>query len=198
MAINPVAFLQSENARLQDENDDLQEEVRTYREFMRILNELSRPAKIKSDKDLLPMIKGIFNKALHLLDAPDGSLCLYDEDTDELVFMVVHGALEATLTGYRLPADEGIAGWVFQEAEPALVRDVRRDNRFSHMIDDEFKFSTQSIAAAPLIGNRKVFGVIEALNQPGDVPFSDSDLVLLNLLCRVAGERLADIEHDKV
>lgn len=198
MAINPVAFLQSENARLKDENEDLQEEVRIYREFIRILSELSRPAKIKSDKDLLPMIKGIFNKALHLLNAPDGSLCLYDEDTDELVFMAVRGVLESSLTGYRLPAEEGIAGWVFQNAQPALVRDVRRDNRFSHMIDEEFKFSTQSIAAAPLMGNQKVFGVIEALNKPGDVPFSDSDLDLLNLLCRVAGERLADLEHEEV
>lgn len=196
MSTNPVAFLQTENVRLKEDNDELRDEVQTYREFIDILSDLSRPADIESDEELLPMIKGIFNKALHLLDAPDGSLCLYDEDTDELVFMVVHGALSEQLTGYRIAAGEGIAGWVFKNAEPALVRDVRRDNRFSHLIDDEFKFKTQSIAAAPLIGNRKVFGIIEALNQPGDVPFSDSDLALLNLLCRVAGERLADIERE--
>ena len=196
MPTSPTGFLQSENARLKDENEELKEEVRTLREFVTVLNDLSKPAEIESDKDLLPLINDIFLKALHLLDAPDGSLCLYDDDTEELVFMLVHGDLADELTGYRIGANEGIAGWVFKNAEATLVRDVRRDNRFSHMIDEAFKFKTQSIAAAPLIGNGKVFGVIEALNQPGDVPFSETDSALLGLLCRVAGERLADIERE--
>ena len=195
MASSPIGFLQSENVRLKDENEELKEEVRTLREFVTVLNDLSQPAEIASDAQLLPLIKDIFLKALHLLDAPDGSLCLIDEDTDELVFMLVHGALADKLTGFRIDSREGIAGWVFKNAETALVRDVRHDNRFSHMIDEEFKFKTQSIAAAPLIGNGKVFGVIEALNQPGDAPFSETDSALLSLLCRVAGERLADIER---
>jgi GAF domain-containing protein len=84
-----------------------------------------------------------------------------------------------------------------QNAEPTLVRDVRRDPRFSHMIDDQFTFRTQSIAAAPLIGDRKVYGLIEALNQPGDEPFSEDDLALMGLLCRFAGEALADVERIK-
>ena len=195
MATSPTGFLQSENARLKDENEELKEEVRTLREFVSILSDLSKPTEIKTDAELMPLVNDIFLKALNLLDAPDGSLALIDEETDELVFMLVHGDLAEELTGFRIASDEGIAGWVFKNAESALVRDVRRDLRFSHMIDDEFKFKTQSIAAAPLIGNGKVFGVIEALNQPGDQPFSETDGALLSLLCRVAGERLADIER---
>jgi hypothetical protein len=33
------------------------------------------------------------------------------------------------------------------------------------------------------------------LNQPGDIPFSDDDAALLKLLCRAAGEALADMER---
>lgn len=196
MSVNPIAFVQSENARLKAENDQLKEELRSLREFVHILNDVTRHTELKNDGDLLPLLNDIFLKALKLLNAPDGSLALLDEDNNELVFVLVHGTLAKDLTGFRIPADVGIAGWVLQNNQPALVRDVRYDTRFFADVDNEFKFRTQSIAAAPLTGNRKVFGVIEVLNQPGDQPFSDNDLALLGLLCRVAGELLADIERE--
>ncbi|GIL14489.1 MAG: hypothetical protein BroJett038_32090 [Chloroflexota bacterium] len=196
MVTNPVAIMRRENARLQAENEQLQEELRNLREFVQILNDLTRATRsITSDAELLPLLDDIFTRALNLLNAPDGSLMLLDDETDEMVFVLVRGVLAANLRGYRIPASEGIAGWVIKNAQPTLVRDVRRDPRFSHTIDEQFTFHTQSIAAAPLIGDRRVYGVIEALNKPGDEPFDDSDLALLGLLCRFAGEALADIER---
>lgn len=196
MVMNPVAIVQRENARLKAENERLQHELQNLREFVQILDDLaSRAKQITSDDELLPLLERVFVKALGMLNAPDGSLLLLDDETGELVFVVVKGALAQNLKGYRIPSTEGIAGWVVERAEPTLVRDVRRDARFSNTVDDEFKFRTQSIAAAPLIGDGKVYGLIEALNQPGDVPFSDDDLALLGLLCRFAGEALADIDR---
>ncbi len=196
MVMNPVAVVQRENARLQAENERLQEEVKSLREFVQVLNNLSERAKVAtSDEALMPMLEATFAKALGLLNAPDGSLLLLDEDTQELVFILVRGVLASDLKGYRVSAHEGIAGWVIDHQEATLVRDVRRDPRFSEAVDAAFKFRTQSIAAAPLIGDGKVYGLIEALNQPGDEPFSDSDLGLLRLLCRFAGEMLADVER---
>lgn len=196
MVMNPMAVMRRENARLQEDNEKLQEELRNLREFVQILNELTISTKaITSDAQLLPLLEKIFIKALKMLNAPDGSLMILDDETRELVFVLVKGTLAANLKGYRIPSEGGVAGWVIQHAEPTLVRDARRDPRFSNTIDDQFTFRTQSIAAAPLIGNRKVYGVIEALNQAGDEPFSDNDLALLGLLCRFVGEALADIEH---
>ncbi len=198
MVTNPMAVLRRENTRLQAENERLTEELRDLREFVQILNTLMLSAKqFSSDDELLPLLEQIFLKALNLLNAPDGSLLLLDDEKNELEFVLVQGTLAANLHGYRIPAGEGVAGWVMQNAEPTLVRDVRRDPRFSHIIDDQFTFRTQSIAAAPLIGDRKVYGLIEALNQPGDEPFSEDDLALMGLLCRFAGEALADIERIK-
>jgi signal transduction protein with GAF and PtsI domain len=196
MVTNPMAVMRRENARLQAENERLEEELQDLREFVQILNELTVSAKAaQTDKELLPLLEKLFLKTLNLLNAPDGSLMLLDDTTNELGFVLVKGSLAANLIGYRIPADEGIAGWVVKNAEPTLVHDVRRDARFSQTIDEQFTFRTQSIAAAPIIGDRKVYGVLEALNQPGDEPFSDSDLALLGLLCRFAGEALADIER---
>lgn len=193
---SPTMFLRSENARLREENEHLKEELWSLREFARILNELGEQSRrVTDDSELLPMLNDILLKTLALLDAPDGSLALLDESTNELVFVLVCGKLAADLEGYRMPANEGIAGWVVQNQEAVFVRDARRDERFFANVDDQFKFNTQSILAAPLIGDGKVLGVIEALNQPGDEPFSESDMELLKLLCWFAGEALANIER---
>jgi GAF domain-containing protein len=198
MTLNSIAFIQQENVRLKNENDALREEVNDLRGFVKILHDLNDASQgFTSDEELLPLLEDILYKALSLLDAPDGSLALLDEETNELVFTIVYGELGQDLAGFRIPADQGIAGWVLENARPTLVRDVRRDERFSQSVDEAFKFRTQSIAAAPLIGDQKRYGVIEALNQPGDQPFSETDLALLGLLCRFAGEALADIERQK-
>lgn len=195
MNTNPSAFLRSENTRLQDENKVLKKEVRSLRDFVQVLDELyGKGAEIKGDEELLPLLNHILKQSLAILDAPDGSLMLLDTEKNELAFVLVNGEIADDLVGYRIPADHGIAGWVVQNGKSALVPDVRRDNRFSHLIDETFKFRTQSILATPLIGRGRILGVIEVLNQPGDDPFSEHDLALISLLCRVVGERLADIE----
>lgn len=196
MATDAITFVQKENARLKQENDELREELHGLREFVQIINDLNEAAaQITSDKELMPLLRSIHYKALNLLDAPDGSLMLLDDNSNELVFVIVVGALEMELLNYRIPADQGIAGWIVKNQKSLLVRDVRHDMRFSMMVDEQFKFSTQSIAAAPIISDGKVYGLIEALNQPGDNPFSDHDLALLTLVCRAAGEALASIER---
>ncbi|MBZ0292278.1 MAG: GAF domain-containing protein [Anaerolineae bacterium] len=193
MVTNTLGVLQRENARLQSENHALQKELSTLRNFVENLNTLVERVQDADDSALMPLLHNLFTWALELVQAPEGSLLLLDEETHELKFILVQGALAERLQGYRIPADEGIAGWVVQNARPTLVRDVRRDERFSETIDDTFKFRTQSIVAVPLIGGGRVLGVLEALNQPSDEPFSDTDVILLNLLCRFAGELLLNI-----
>ncbi len=199
MSTNPTTFLRSENTRLQDENKQLNEELRNLRDFVRMLERLTTiTARVKGDDEIMPALDTILQMALKLLNAPDGSLALMDDDTYELVFVLAHGDLGDDLVGHRFPAGQGIAGWVVENKEVALVRDVRRDSRFYSGVDDQFKFRTQSIAAAPLVGDGRVLGVIEVLNQPGDTPFTRSNVSLLKLLCHFAGEALANIERKRL
>jgi GAF domain-containing protein len=189
-------LLQRETTRLQDENRALQTEVLNLRDFVRALSDMFEVADhFQDDSQLYPLLNRIFKQALHLCNAPDGSLSLYDEDTNELVFIIVQGKLSEQMLNYRMPATEGIIGWVMQNGTPALVRNVKTDARFSNRTDQQFMFNTQSILAVPLRGDGRNFGVVELLNQPGDAPFSDADLALVNLLCRVAGEILAFVDR---
>ena len=198
MVTNTLGVLQRENARLQSDNQMLMQELAQLRGFIDILNMLAAEAEeIKNDEKLLPVLRTVFNMAMDLLKAPEGSLLLLDEETNELKFVLVKGTLAERLLDYRIPADEGIAGWVIQNRQPALVRDVRHDSRFLDTIDEQFKFRTQSIAAVPVAGNGRVFGVMEALNQPADEPFSDTDLSLLHLTCCYLGEILSNIEQNQ-
>lgn len=196
MVTNTLSVLQRENARLQAENQAMQQELGQLRAFVETLRALALvDTQMTSDAGLLPLLHRIFQMSMDLLNAPEGSLLLLDEDARELQFVLVKGQLAEGLLNYRIPADEGIAGWVIQNRQPALVRDVRHDPRFSHTIDEAFKFRTQSIVAVPLIGGGTILGVMEALNQPVDVPFSERDLTLLHLICRFMGEMLAHVEH---
>jgi len=196
MSINSTAFIQQENARLKTENQELTEELHALREFVKILAELKTVSEtVKTDSELVPFLRIVLTNAMKLVDAPDGSLLLLDEEKNELEFLLVQGSVANDLVGHRIPADEGIAGWVIQKQMPTLVRDVNRDPRFSRFVDKTFKFTTRSIAAAPIIGDQKLYGLIEALNQPGDEPFSEKDLSLLGLVCWIAGEALANIEN---
>lgn len=195
MVSNPTNVLQVELNRLRHENDQLRGELQILKNFVDILQTLAEAAEeVNSSRGLMALLSEITLQTLDLLDAPDGSLLLLDSDSGELEFVIVHGAARDELTGRRLKPKEGIAGWVAATGKTTIVRDARTDPRFSSRMDETVAFKTQSIAAAPLVGNAQIQGVIEVLNQPGDEPFNELDRALLMLFCRFAGQTLVDIE----
>lgn len=195
---NPNAFRAQELQRLTQDNEKLKEELSGLRKFVQALDSLYNSAdKFDDDSELFGFLRETLTNAMKLVNAPDGTLALVDDETDELVFVIVNGALSEQLTDHRIPKTEGVAGWVIRNAKPTLVRDVRLDQRFYTGVDDRFAFKTQSIAAAPLIGDGKIYGLVEVLNQPGDEPFSANDMGILKLFCRAAGDALAKIDKMK-
>ena len=137
-----------------------------------------------------------------LLDATDGSLSLIEEETDESVFVLVYGAVRETLPGYRFDRRLGIAGWVAEHAEPAVVHDVRADSRFLPAVDERFDFVTHSLVAVPLAARGKVLGVIEVVNKRSGDDFTEDDASLLSVLATLAASALdyaasAPVEADE-
>lgn len=196
--LNPNSFRTQELQRLKQDNEKLLDELSGLRKFVLALDSLYSSAdNFKDDSELMGFLHSTLTHAMKILNAPDGTLALIDDETDELVFVIVNGALSDELTGHRIPKTEGVAGWVIRNKKPTLVRDVRLDQRFYTGVDDRFSFKTQSIAAAPLIGDDKLFGLVEVLNQPGDEPFSANDMGILKLFCRATGDALAKIDKMK-
>ncbi len=184
-------FLQQENARLQEENRLLTAEVHSLRRYIRALQRLQQTVqRFTPQEDILAMLDETLDCALTLLDAVDGSLLLTDEETDELVFVLVHGTVHETLPGYRFDRRQGIAGWVAEHVEPVIVNDVRTDPRFLPAVDQRFGFVTRSMVAVPLAARGKVFGVIEVLNKRSGDDFTDNDVSLLSILAVMCASAL--------
>jgi GAF domain-containing protein len=189
-------LLRDEIARLQEDNRTLAHEITSLRRFIRSLQNLADASEGDVSTHIVDLLEQILRNALEAIEARNGSLLVLDEDTGELVFVLALGEVPpASLTGIRLPAGTGIAGWVAAHREPTIVEDARRDPRFYAGVDDAFQFNTKSLVAAPIVGGGRVIGVIEALNKEFGRSFSADDLALLMLLCRFAGELLHSLEE---
>jgi GAF domain-containing protein len=192
---DPLRYLQSENIRLKDENKVLRQEVAMLNdvlEALRALQEVS--ATINADTDVLYLLDHILQSALASIGASDGSLLLTDEETNELVFVVVHGAVRGTLAGHRLPPGTGIAGWVAQHGTPVIAQNAHLDPRFSPEVDQVFHFQTRSIVTVPIIYGQRVLGIIQALNKVNGMVFTQADLTLLGVVAQLAAAAMSKAE----
>ena len=201
---DPLRFVQLEMARLTDDNRDLKDELHVLRSSVRALSDLQEIIqRITPATDVLVLLDDLLASAVAVVGASDGSLLLLDEDTDELVFAVVHGEARERLSGYRLPPGEGIAGWVAANKRPLFLTNVRDDPRFYPKVDESFGFHTRSLAAVPLLDGERVLGALEAITKNYDREFTEVDHDLLMIVGHLASvalsraEALAEEEAEK-
>ena len=182
-----VRFLQQECSRLKDENGEMADELSALRRYMTALQEFQKTVQyFRAEQDILDLLDETMIYALQVLDAEDGSLLLVDEETNEMVFVLVHGAVRQMLEGYRFDRRLGIAGQVAESGEPAIVNDVRGVSYFLPEIDERFGFVTQSLLAAPLIARGRVLGVLEILNKRSAEGFTEDDANVVTILATMA------------
>jgi Nif-specific regulatory protein len=191
MSTQLIRFLRQERARLQDEKQLLLDEVFALRRYIRALQDLQGTVQhFTPEQDVLTLLDETLQCAMALLDATDGSLMLIDEETDELVFVLVRGDVSETLTGYRFDRQQGIAGWAVEHGEPVVINNVRSDPRFLSAVDKSVGFETRSIVAVPLVARGKALGVIEVINKRSGEDFTDDDAGLLSVLATISASAL--------
>lgn len=189
-----LRFVQLQNVRLKADNEALEREVamlRSVLDALRALQEVS--ASVTPSTDVMGLLERILESALASIGAHDGSLLLADDETDELVFVVVFGDVRESLTGHRIASGEGIAGWVAANREAVMVDDVHFDSRFSPSVDQDFDFRTNSMLCVPIIYADNVLGVIQALNKGEMDEFNEGDLALLGVVAQLAAAAITNI-----
>ena len=143
---------------MEDRIAKLEQELAAEKEARQALIETS--VRLNSLLNLPELLHEIMESATDLLDAETSSLMLLDETTNELAFEVATGESGENLREMRVPADRGIAGWVMQRGETAVVDDVATDPRFYGQIDQSSGFKTRSMLAIPLtIRDRPIGGL---------------------------------------
>lgn len=192
---SPLRFLQHENSRLTEENRLLRQEITQLRSTVDVFCTLQEVStSIDQYTDPLSLLQRILLEALKSIDATDGSLMLVDNETQELVFTVVHGKIEELLPGYRIPIGVGVAGWVAEHLQPVMVKHARLDSRFYPQIDRHFAFQTNSMLCVPIALGDKISGVIQALNKSNREKFSETDLMLLGGVAQLAAVAISRAE----
>ena len=183
--------LQQENTRLRDHNRLLTHEVQALRRYIKAMQRLQETVQhFTPEQDILALLDDTLYCALELLNAADGSLLLIDEETDELVFVLVHGAVRETLPGIRFDRRQGIAGWVAENAKPVVVNNVLTDLRFLRDVDEHVGFETRALVAVPLAARGRTLGVIEVLNKRSGEDFTNNDAKLLSILATLSASAL--------
>jgi diguanylate cyclase (GGDEF)-like protein len=119
--------------------------------------------------------KEVFKRVMKLIgeyfSPRNWSLLLMEENTGRLKFEIVMGVDADKLKKFYIPKGEGIAGWVCQHCQPAVVQDVSKDSRFSPIVDQLLGFVTRSVVCVPLLnGKNRVIGAIELINKIAPAP----------------------------
>ena len=107
------------------------------------------------------------------------SIGMIDTDTDEITFVdSILGPMFEDQPLVKLDPGQGIAGWVAANGQPAVVNNVQSDLRFYGGVDKSTGFETRSILCVPLLVEKRVIGVLEAINKRQG-KFDDNDLRLV-------------------
>ncbi len=127
----------------------------------------------------------VLQQACNTLKAEAGTYYELIENEKELRIAAAVGVDLARLKQVPFRVGSGISGWVAQYHQPALVNDVRTDNRFNTAIDQVTGFTTKSILCIPIFSIKRTYGVLEILNRHAG-PFGAQDQEFLTLLGRQA------------
>ena len=131
------------------------------------------------------LLRSITAAAKNLFSAAACSVALLDETQTELVFYVASGAGAENVEGMRIPADQGIAGWVVNSGQPIAIEDVRQDPRFAANTAKSTGYVPESILAMPLETSREMLGAISVLDRQTQDQ-ENRDMQLLSLFARQA------------
>lgn len=143
----------------------------------------------------LELLGSITEAARRIFDAKACSLALLTDDDSELRFVVASGAGAHSVRELRMPAGQGIAGWVVMSGQAIAIDDVRQDPRFAAGVAEDTGYVPTSILAMPLETERRILGVIEVLDRSTARPTSSHDMELLAVF---AGQAALAIESSAV
>jgi signal transduction histidine kinase len=132
----------------------------------------------------------LLRKAVDLVGCDAGSIVILAEDSEELIFASAVGSREDAVRRLRLPRGAGVAGWVAEHGQTALVNDPQSDPRHLQGLEKELEFPVKNILAVPLAVAGDLIGAVELLNKKAG-PFESDDEKLATL---IAGQAAAAVQ----
>jgi signal transduction histidine kinase len=163
-------------ARVEELQQTLRERDEQIRAIQRITVALGG---IVKQQDL---IRQALEVSLELVDASAGSIILYNEDRDKLVFTHVVGPTADELLGMELDPGQGIAGAVFRSGELRVSEDMTAEKEHDRQVGEQVNFITKNMVTVPLKSvEGEPIGVMQVLNKADGI-FAEPDVNVLAIL----------------
>jgi GAF domain-containing protein len=140
------------------------------------------------------LLRSLTETARQLFGAAACSLALLSDDETELVYTTAAGAGADDVTGMRISASQGIAGWVVQSGQPIAISDLASDARFSRGVAEQTGYVPQAILAVPVASTQRTLGVISLLDRDPSRPGAERDMSLLALFADQAAIALESVQ----
>ena len=145
-------------------------------DFLRLLS-----MKLLSGADMHYALKRVLQLTLDTVGASSGSLILLDENGnvrgEDCLLFGNEGQLSQPASWPDV-LQQGLAGWVIRNRQPALVMDTNADPRWLRRTWDEHETHSRSALAIPLTSDDRVIGVL-TLTRPQAKIFTNVELQLL-------------------
>lgn len=151
-----------------------------------LLSALNRTVQaIASTPSMDEALSTALNNARRILRTTPATALLWVPDADELVVHSAIGPDVAPLNGMRFPSSAGVAGKAAHDGRPLLIADLCRSEYHPHPVEEVTGAAICSAAAAPLMVEGHVVGVIEVAHTEAGA-FDQFDLEMLEGLAHAA------------
>ncbi len=167
---------------------------RSEREKVNLLLKVAR--ELSAGLDIIAVARRTTALGGQAVGADTGSLLLIDEEGDLLGGILSYkGRLRSVAPDRaRQVLERGLAGWVVRHRQPALIPDVRKDERWICLPHPQREVEPAAAICVPLLLPHRVVGVLTFTHpQPG--AFDREDLELLRI---IADQAAVSIENARL
>jgi diguanylate cyclase (GGDEF)-like protein len=134
---------------------------------------------VGSDDNLSTLLARISELVCQLTGAEACSIMLLDSDRERLLGKAAYGLARRDVSLISFRIGEGVAGWVAERGEPALIDEVAADGRYKVLADSENRI--RALACVPLQYREERIGVL-TITSPRAAAFSQDDVELLTFI----------------
>lgn len=148
--------------------------VERYKQLPKVLFEIGKT--IGSGMDPERILTRISELTCSLISADACSVMLLDATRQRLLVKAAYGLRTERVAQLSFAVGEGVAGWVLENGEPALIPDVRYDTRFVRR--DGSRTPIISLLSVPLLSRGDRVGVITVTaSRPAAFTAEDSEIL---------------------
>jgi len=154
---------------------------------LELLYNVSR--EIAAALDLGTVLQRVLSLSMKSVGAISGSMVVLDDNQQPVESAIITGEQihDHTTQQLRETFERGLAGWVIRNAQPVLVPDTSKDERWLRRPDDEAnRTGAKSAVSAPILARDHLVGVM-TLVHPTPGTFSMEHMALVQAIADQAG-----------